>query len=156
MHAHTRRRTGVVIALSLALAALAAVLLAGGSRAANAAFPGKNGRIVFNDRSGYLVLVNPDGTGLVRLARTQAADYAIGASFSPDGNGSPTARRAGAIPTSSSFAPTGAQSARSRSHAASTSTPPGRATGPGSRSRRTGTATPTSTRSRPTVPIRSS
>src|SRR5262249_37576942 len=84
MDAHLRRRS-VVIAVALGLAAVAAVVLAGGSRAADKAFPGTNGRIVFNDRSGYLVLVNQDGSGLVRLAQTQAADYAIGASFSPDG-----------------------------------------------------------------------
>ena len=71
--------------VSLGLATVAAAVLVGGSTAGRMAFPGKNGRIVFNDRQGYLVLVNPDGTGLVRLARTNAADYAIGASFSPDG-----------------------------------------------------------------------
>ena len=49
------------------------------------AFPGKNGRIVFNDRTGSLVLVNADGTGLVRLANTRAADDVIGAAFSPNG-----------------------------------------------------------------------
>src|SRR5262249_6151934 len=35
--------------------------------------------------SGALVLVNPDGTGIVRLARTNAADTIIGAAWSPDG-----------------------------------------------------------------------
>ena len=36
--------------------------------AAQAAFPGQNGRIVFNDQNGALVLVNANGTGLVQLA----------------------------------------------------------------------------------------
>ena len=44
-----------------------------------------NGRIVFNDQKGFLVLVNADGTGLVRLAGTRANDDVIGAAFSPDG-----------------------------------------------------------------------
>src|SRR5439155_24543278 len=66
----------------LAAATLAAAVTAGATRTA---FPGKNGRIVFNDQTGALVLVNPDGTGLVRLAKTQVADQLIGASWSPDG-----------------------------------------------------------------------
>ena len=79
-----RRRTSLAAAV-ISVATLATAFAAGGTHAGNNAFPGKNGRIVFNDQNGYLVLVNPDGTGLVRLARTRAADYAIGSSFSPDG-----------------------------------------------------------------------
>src|SRR6266849_6334489 len=56
-----------------------------GSQAAPRAFPGVNGRIVFNDQNGALNLVNPDGTGVVRLAGTNASDTTIGASWSPDG-----------------------------------------------------------------------
>ena len=48
-------------------------------------FPGLNGRIVFNDQGGSLMLVNPNGSGVVRVARTYASDYTIGASFSRDG-----------------------------------------------------------------------
>src|SRR5262249_55541269 len=77
-----------VLAVLVAAAALAA--LAGstalGSHAARGAFPAKlNGRIVFNDQNGSLDLVNPDGSGLVRLAYTNADDTTIGASWSPDG-----------------------------------------------------------------------
>jgi len=75
-----QRQLGVLAILTAAV--LAAAVTAGATRTA---FPGKNGRIVFNDKTGALVLVNPDGTGLVRLARTQVADELIGASWSPDG-----------------------------------------------------------------------
>ncbi len=77
-----------------ALCALAALVLGGGGWAAGAvpgghaahmAFPGVNGRIVFNDQNGALNLVNPDGTGVVPLAATNASDVFIGAAWSPDG-----------------------------------------------------------------------
>jgi len=62
----------------LGLAAALAVLAGStaiGSHAGRAAFPGRiNGRIVFNDENNDLVLVNPDGSGLVRLANTAASD----------------------------------------------------------------------------------
>ena len=63
----------------------AALLLSVGAGASRTAFPGKNGRIVFNDRSGNLELVNADGTGVVRLARTYTNDTYVGAAWSPDG-----------------------------------------------------------------------
>lgn len=72
------------LALTVACGLLAAVA-AGSSQSSTTGFRGKNGRIVFNDRQGRLVLVNPDGTGVVPIARTNAADWVIGASFSPDG-----------------------------------------------------------------------
>ena len=54
-----------------------------GSHAGRAAFPGRiNGRIVFNNENNDLVLVNPDGSGIVRLADTAASDTTIGASWS--------------------------------------------------------------------------
>src|ERR1700757_2435120 len=57
-----------------------------GSHAGRSAFPGRiNRRIVFNDENNNLVLVNPDGSGIVRLADTSASDTTIGASWSPDG-----------------------------------------------------------------------
>src|SRR5207253_9556712 len=71
----------VVTAVALCVLAWAAV----GSHAARTAFPGLNGRIVFNDQNGALNLVNPDGTGVVPLAGTGASDISIGASWSPDG-----------------------------------------------------------------------
>jgi Tol biopolymer transport system component len=76
------------IARMLAVSAVATAALVSSSVAAHArstAFPGKNGRIVFNDQQGYLALVNADGTGLVRLANTAANDQIIGAAWSPDG-----------------------------------------------------------------------
>lgn len=78
-----RRRLSVLAAI--AAAAVLAAVVAVEATARPAAFAGRNGRIVFNDRTGSLVLVNPDGNGLVRLANTGTADQYIGASFSPDG-----------------------------------------------------------------------
>ena len=71
--------------LATAVVALAAAFAAVSSQSAPSAAAGKNGRIVFNDQSGALMLVNPDGTGVVRLAGTFVADEWVGASFSPDG-----------------------------------------------------------------------
>ena len=118
---------GIVAALGV----LAAVVAATSESAPNA-FGGVNGRIVFNDQRGRLVLVNPDGSGLVQLVRTNAPDWVVGASFSPDGSRV-------------------AYSARSRSHAGTTSIRPGREREHGSRSRATATATSTSTPSRTTA-----
>ena len=67
------------------LGVMALVLAVGVAHATRTAFPGKNGRILFNDQSGYLDLVNADGTGVVRLASTRASDQIIGAAWSPDG-----------------------------------------------------------------------
>src|SRR6478752_5356341 len=74
-------RSSFLFVLVVAVGAMGA----GVTRSATTAYPGHNGRIVFNDQRGRLVLVNPDGTGLVQLARTEAADQVIGAAFSPDG-----------------------------------------------------------------------
>lgn len=77
------RTTGALLAAVLAVALGAA----GTARSEpHGAFPGTNGRIVFNNAGGELVLVNADGTGLVRIAYTGTADNYIGASFSPDGS----------------------------------------------------------------------
>jgi Tol biopolymer transport system component len=73
----------LIVPMLLLVGVVVAAAVAGPS--AQRAFPGKNGRIVFNDKTGYLVLVNADGTGLVRLAGTRATDQVIGAAFSPDG-----------------------------------------------------------------------
>src|SRR5262245_37402734 len=74
-----------VLAAAAALATLAASATLD-SHAARSAFPAKlNGRIVFNDQNGSLVLVNPDGSGVVRLAYTNSEDTTLGASWSPDG-----------------------------------------------------------------------
>ena len=72
------------VAASLLVALLGAAA-ATASQSSRAAFPGLNGRIVFNDQSGSLMLVNPNGSGVVRVAQTHASDYTIGASFSRDG-----------------------------------------------------------------------
>src|SRR5262245_43519625 len=75
----------VVCAAAVALSVLAGSA-AVASHASRSAFPGRlNGRIVFNDQNGALNLVNPDGSGVVRLANTEASDVTIGASWSPDG-----------------------------------------------------------------------
>ena len=71
--------------LATLVIALVGAAAATASQSSSAAFPGLNGRIVFNDQSGSLMLVNPDGSGVVRIARTYASDYTIGASFSRDG-----------------------------------------------------------------------
>jgi hypothetical protein len=99
------------IALALA-AALAAAALTVDASAHRAAFPGKNGRIVFNDASGYLVLVNPDGSGVVRLTGTWALDDVIGASFSPDGRQIAYSKYGSTDRTSSRSGPTAATNAR--------------------------------------------
>src|SRR6516165_1778306 len=78
MRSHPRLVLSALI-LTLALS------LSVGAGASQHAFPGKNGRIVFNDQNGNLVLVNPDGTGLVRLAYTRTNDTYVGAAWSPDG-----------------------------------------------------------------------
>ena len=78
-------RAKVLALVAAAVLGGVAAFAATGSHASRAAFPGLNGRIVFNDEHGALDLVNPDGTGLVRLAATNTADVAIGASWSPDG-----------------------------------------------------------------------
>ena len=80
----SRGRFFVAVVPTLAVAGVVAVAALAGS-SAQQGFPGKNGRIVFNDQNGSLVLANADGTGLVRLANTRAADQLIGASFSPSG-----------------------------------------------------------------------
>src|SRR5262245_23901757 len=72
-------------ALATLLLTLLAAVGAVSSQSAPSSFGGRNGRIVFNDQQGRLVLVNPDGTGVVPLARTNTADFLVGASFSPDG-----------------------------------------------------------------------
>jgi len=72
------RRRPIGLAAVLALVLVGTAVLAVEAGASRSAFPGKNGRIVFNDQTGSLVLVNPDGTGLVRLARTGTPDQYIG------------------------------------------------------------------------------
>src|SRR6476646_7505702 len=75
-------------AMGAAVAFAAVVALASTGSTGNAtrnAFPGQNGRIVFNDQNGALNLVNADGTGLVKLANTNVQDTFIGAAWSPDG-----------------------------------------------------------------------
>jgi dipeptidyl aminopeptidase/acylaminoacyl peptidase len=75
----------------LALAALAVTLVISGS--AQAAFPGKNGRIVFSadccvptERfDNYLFTVDPDGTDLRRLPWPPGARWATHPQWSPDG-----------------------------------------------------------------------
>ena len=75
-------------AATLAVAVLAAA--AAGGSPAESAFPGANGRIVFQRGAPYdggptsLYLVNPNGTGLVRL--TKGYQHDAQPSWSPDGS----------------------------------------------------------------------
>jgi dipeptidyl aminopeptidase/acylaminoacyl peptidase len=54
------------------------------STSSSTAFPGANGLIAFNSE-GAVYVVNPDGTGLRRLAQTNSSDYTTGVSWSADG-----------------------------------------------------------------------
>ena len=138
----------------LAAAALGASVVAVDAGATRASFPGKNGRIVFNDQTGALVLVNPDGT----RRRPPRADTAR-----PTTRSGHRSRRDGTqIAYSTNRAErrrrlrdprrTAAASARSRSRAATTSTRPvGRRLADRLRDA-TATATSTSTRSTLTGP----
>src|SRR5690348_11163358 len=76
-------RTKIVVLC--VVAAATAVAVTAPVHASRSAFPGENGRIVFNDRYGGLDLVNPDGTGVVRVASTNVSDTFVGAAWSPDG-----------------------------------------------------------------------
>jgi Tol biopolymer transport system component len=71
--------------LFVAAVLVAACILAAVADAHQAAFPGKNGRILFNDQNGYIDLMNANGTGIVRIAYVGANDTYIGAAWSPDG-----------------------------------------------------------------------
>jgi TolB protein len=75
-----RSRTGIALALAvLVLSFLPA-------RAAQATFPGRNGRIAFADlATGQIYAVNPDGTGLVQLTDTGPHRFAGDPAWSPDG-----------------------------------------------------------------------
>lgn len=77
------------VAVTLAMAALAATLLVlvATVKPAEAAFPGKNGKIVFESgRSGYVDIyaMNPDGTGLKRLTTDGNAE--TNPAVSPNGS----------------------------------------------------------------------
>jgi len=89
------------------VAAVGAAAAASASQSGQASFPGRNGRIVFNDQYGRLVLVNPDGQGLVRIAHTEAADTYVGASFSPDGTLIAYSRAGGSDPDIFTIRPDG-------------------------------------------------
>jgi len=71
--------------LIVAAVVVAACAIAAAAGAKQTAFPGKNGRIVFNDQNGFIDVVNANGTGVVRLAFTGDNNNYIGASWSPDG-----------------------------------------------------------------------
>lgn len=73
-----------LIAAAALLACLLALLAA--SEEAGAAFPGKNGRIVFTDRDGgdaEIYAVDPDGSDRVKLTSNAVDDYTP--AWSPDG-----------------------------------------------------------------------
>ena len=142
-----RRPIGLAAVLALVLAATAVLAVEAG--ASRSAFPGKNGRIVFDDQTGSLVLVNPDGTGLVRLARTGTPDQYIGASFSPDGTHIAYSK-VGNDPDIYTIRPDGSDQREVTFSRGEDIDPTWSGDGSRSRSRRTATATGTSTRSTPT------
>jgi hypothetical protein len=72
MGGFSRRRLGLIVTASAGLAGSAFAAL--GADAGRSAFPGKNGRIIFNDQGGRLMIVNADGSGVVRIAQTGASD----------------------------------------------------------------------------------
>jgi TolB protein len=77
-------RRGAAVGAVVVLAGAAAIGLTSGP--ADAAFPGKNGRIAFDsNRDGDFEIfrTNPDGSGQRRLTDNDDTDY--GAAFSPDG-----------------------------------------------------------------------
>ena len=77
------RSTRRALAITIAIAALAFVALAG---TAHAAYPGKNGRIVFSsswDGNYDIFTIRADGTGLTQLTHSLLAD--VEPRWSPDG-----------------------------------------------------------------------
>jgi Tol biopolymer transport system component len=73
------------VGIALVVSALITVAVVG-TRPAEAAFPGENGRITFsNNRDGDLEIftVRPDGTGVKQLTRNKVDDFS--STFSPDG-----------------------------------------------------------------------
>ena len=86
MTGRTLHLSSLVAAAALVACALA---LLAAPHQAEAAFPGKNGRIAFHkDVAGgnyQIFTVLPDGTGEKRLTNTSARDYNIEPSFSADG-----------------------------------------------------------------------
>ncbi len=78
------RRISRLTAPLLALSLMVGLFLVPGT-AAQATFPGANGRIVFDDFvTGQTYAVNPDGTGLVQLTHVARGQFAGDPSWSPD------------------------------------------------------------------------
>src|SRR5215217_6437519 len=74
-----------MIASAVLVACVAAMLVV--SQKAEAAFPGKNGKIAFygyQDGDADIYKINSDGTGLKQLTNNTVADY--DPSWSPDGS----------------------------------------------------------------------
>ena len=78
------RRSLVLLAIAVSLAAAGAGSLAHAADVASAAFPGKNGLIAFNS-DGSVYVVKPDGSDLRQVTQTGIQDGYPGVSFSPDG-----------------------------------------------------------------------
>ncbi len=73
---------------AVAVAGLAVVGLVGIGGPAQAAFPGTNGRIVFDTAFSHrpqIFTINPDGTGLRQLTHVAKGHAAGSPEFSPDG-----------------------------------------------------------------------
>jgi Tol biopolymer transport system component len=82
---HRRRRLGVLVGATVAVAALFALSTAGSARAT---FPGANGKIAFStdqDPNGSnIVVVSPNGSGETQLTHGEFGN-AFGPNWSPDG-----------------------------------------------------------------------
>ena len=81
------KRARSLAAIFVATALLAGAWITGSSGSAQASFPGKTGRIAFDDfYTGQLYAVNPDGTALVQLTHEPNGYVATWPDWSPDGS----------------------------------------------------------------------
>jgi Tol biopolymer transport system component len=78
----TRRTLRMPALLVAAVLVACAVVLLAVSEGAEAAFPGKNGRIAYNEE-GVIYTINPDGSGKSKVVNTSEAGSTI--DYSPDG-----------------------------------------------------------------------
>lgn len=76
-------RTKVMLSGILAVAAMIAGSVAV-TPAAQAAFPGRNGRIVYSSAAGDIYTMRPDGSGVRRLTYVASTEQATQGSWSPD------------------------------------------------------------------------
>jgi Tol biopolymer transport system component len=78
----TRRMLYLPVMIAAAVTVASAVALSAVSEKAEAAFPGKNGRIAYNNY-GVIYTINPDGSGKSEVTNTRVSGDPI--DYSPDG-----------------------------------------------------------------------